>query len=121
MFHSFEDMPVWQKSLELSTMVFIKTINLPRSEDYGLTSQIRRSSNSLTGNIAEAFGGMTPMDKKNFYVFARGSANETKSHILYGIAVGYFLKEECHSILNGYEDLIFELNKIIKTLRDSRP
>lgn len=121
MFLSFEDMPVWQKSLELSTMVFSKTINLPRSEDYGLSSQIKRSSNGISGNIAEAFGRMTPMDKKNFYVFARGSANETKSHILYGIAVGYFIKEECQLILNRYEDLIFELNKIIKTLRDSKP
>ena len=64
---------------------------------------------------------MTPMDKKNFYEFARGSANETKSHILYGSAVGYFIKEECLSILIGYDDLIFELNKIIKTLRDSKP
>ncbi len=121
MYHSFEDMPVWQKSLELSGKIFILTINLPRSEDYGLTSQIRRSSNSISGNIAEAFGRMTPMDKKNFYVFARGSTFETKSHLLYGITVGYFIKDDCQLILKGYEDLIFELNKIIKTLRDSKP
>jgi four helix bundle protein len=64
---------------------------------------------------------MTPMDKKNFYVLARGSTFETKSHLLYGITVGYFIKEDCQLILKGYEDLIFDLNKIIKTLKDSKP
>lgn len=119
MYHSFEEMPVWQKSLELSSKVFELTISLPRSEDYGFTSQIRRSSNSISGNIAEAFGRMAPKDKKNFYVFARGSANETKSHLLYGITVGYFNEDSCKPILNGYDNLIFEINKIIKTLKDT--
>jgi four helix bundle protein len=119
MYHSFEEMPVWQKSLELSSKVYELTISLPRSEDYGLTSQIRRSSNSISGNIAEAFGRMAPNDKKNFYVFARGSANETKSHLLYGITVGYFSGDNCQPILHGYDILILEINKIIKTLKDT--
>ena len=38
-------MPVWQKAHKLAAEVFNLTINLPRSEDYGLTSQIRKSSN----------------------------------------------------------------------------
>ena len=119
MYSSFEDMPVWKKSLELSTIVFMMTTPLPRSEDYGLTSQIWRASNSVSGNIAEAFGRLYPKDKKNFYVFSRGSAFETKSHVLYGVKVGYFKEDECTLILKGYEDLIHELNKIIKTLKDS--
>jgi len=51
MYKSFRDMPVWQNALNLSAIVFELTISLPKSEDYGLTSQIRRSSNSVTGNI----------------------------------------------------------------------
>ena len=110
-------MPVWKKSIALSVLIFDFTISLPRCEDYGPTSQIRRSSNSVSGNIAEAFGRLTPKDKKNFYVSSRGSAYETKSHLLYGIAVGYFKEEDCLSILKGYEDLVFELNKIIKNIK----
>ena len=79
MYSSFEDMPVWKNSIALSGLIFNLTISLPRCEDYGLTSQIRRSSNSVSGNIAEAFGRLTPKDKKNFYVFSRGSAYETKA------------------------------------------
>ena len=53
-------MPVWQKAHQLSIEIFKITANLPRSEDYGLTSQIRRSSNSVPANIAEGFGRFHP-------------------------------------------------------------
>jgi four helix bundle protein len=43
-YKSFTEMPVWQKALKLATEVFKLSVMLPRSEDYGLTSQIRRSS-----------------------------------------------------------------------------
>lgn len=118
MYSSFEDMPVWKKSIDLSGLIFNLTISLPKWEDYGLTSQIRRSSNSVSGNTAEAFERLTPKDKMNFYVFSRGSAFETKSHLLYGITVGYFKEDDCKSILKSYEDLVYELNKIIKNLKD---
>jgi len=75
-----KDMPVWRASLELSKEVFNITSTLPRSEDYGLTSQIRRSANSINGNIAEGFGRQTSKDKANFYIMARGSVFEP-SHV----------------------------------------
>lgn len=53
---SFEDMPVWQKAMKLAVDVFGLTKNLPRNEDYGLTSQIRRAALSVSANIAEGFG-----------------------------------------------------------------
>jgi len=45
-YKSFIEMPVWQKAHRLAIEVFNLTINLPRSEDYGLTSQISKSSNA---------------------------------------------------------------------------
>jgi len=45
-------MPVWQKAIELAVSIFKLTEKLPRKEDYGLTSQIRRSASSGPGNIA---------------------------------------------------------------------
>jgi four helix bundle protein len=52
---SFEQMPVWQKAMDLAVKVHSITSTLPKSEDYGLTSQMRRSAVSISDNIAEGF------------------------------------------------------------------
>lgn len=116
MYKSFKEMPVWRKALELSVKVFKLSATLPKCEDYGLTSQIRRSSNSVTGNIAEAFGRKIKKDKGNFYIIARGSACETQSHLLYGQKVGCFQEFDTEEIINAYNELAHELNKILKSL-----
>jgi four helix bundle protein len=54
-YNSFEEMPVWQKAMDLAVIIFRLTEKLPRKEDYGLTSQIRRSTLSISGNLAEGF------------------------------------------------------------------
>jgi four helix bundle protein len=94
MYSSFEDMPVWQKGMELAERVFSITEKLPKKEDYGLTSQIRRSALSIPANIAEGFGRKHTKDKLNFYYDSRGSLAETKSHLVYGLRVGYFKQSE---------------------------
>jgi four helix bundle protein len=121
MYTSFTEMPVWQSALKLSVKVFRITMNLPRSEDYGLTSQIRRSANSVSSNIAEAFGRSSGKDKSNFYTYSRGSATETQNHLLYGFKVGYFEKSEVDLLITEYSSLIYNLNKILKTLSKSNP
>lgn len=47
-YKSFTEMPVWQNAHNLSIEIFKLSVVLPRSEDYGLTSQIRKSSNGVT-------------------------------------------------------------------------
>src|SRR5450759_4420705 len=106
-YKSFTEMPVWQKAHSLSAEVYELTIDLPRSEDYGLTSQIRRSSNGVGACIAEGFGRSTKKDKSNFYIIARGSSFETQSHLLYGNKVGYFEQEITKRLFDEYNDLIF--------------
>lgn len=116
MYKSFTEMPVWQKAHKLSIEVFYLTINLPKSEDYSLTSQIRRASGSVPANISEAFGRRTKKDKSNFYVIARGSVFETQNHLLYGEGVAYFQKEVVDDLIMQYDNLIYEINKIISSL-----
>ncbi len=55
-YNSFEEMPVWQKAMDMAVEIFSLTEGLPRREDYSLTSQIRRSSLSVPGNIVKGFG-----------------------------------------------------------------
>jgi four helix bundle protein len=110
-------MPVWKRAMEMAISVFELTETLPRKEDYGLTSQIRRSALSVSANIAEAFGREHTLDKLNFYYHSRGSLAETKNHLIYGKNVGYFKESEYKNILSYIEDVWLNLNKIISTLR----
>ncbi len=116
-YYSFTEMPVWQNASNLSTEVFKLSANLPRSEDYGLTSQLRRSSNSVSACIAESFGRNTKKDKAKFFVIARGSAFETQNHLHYGVRIGYFNKENAKVLIEQYDAIIFEINKLIKYMR----
>jgi len=116
MYRSFTEMPVWQKASELSVEIFTLCKDLPRSEDYGLTSQIRRSANSVSSNIAEGFGRKTNKDKIHFYIMARGSAFETQNHLIYGSKINYFSSDTVKQIEMQYSILIHDINKIIKTL-----
>jgi four helix bundle protein len=116
-YQSFEDMPVWQKAMELAQEVFSLTESLPRKEDYGLTSQIRRSALSVPGNLAEGYGRQHTKDKLNFYYASRGSLAETKNHLIYGQKVAYFKQSECLPARKLIEEVWKELNSLIRSLR----
>ncbi len=116
-FSSFEEMPVWKKGMELAQKIHVATEGLPRKEDYGLTSQIRRSALSIPGNLAEGFGRKHTKDKLNFYYAARGSLAETKSHLLYGRGVGYFKDADCLELKESISGIWQELNALIRSLQ----
>jgi four helix bundle protein len=105
--------------MEIAEEVFRLTRTLPRSEDYGYTSQVRRSALSISANLAEGFGREHTNDKVHLYRVARGSATETQSHLEYGRRVGY-IDADSHAKLDGrLASLIHDINKIITTLKGS--
>ena len=115
-------MPVWEKAIDLAKKIFHLTEILPKREDYGLTSQIRRSALSISGNIAEGFGRKHTKNKLNFYYDARGSLCETKNHLIYGQSVGYFTKSKVTENNALIENIWKELNSLIATLEiNSKP
>lgn len=116
-YRSFEDMPVWQQAMDMAENVFQLTETLPRKEDFGLTSQIRRSALSVSANLAEGYGRQHIKDKLNFYYDARGSLSETKSHLIYGNRVGYFTDAEREAAAEAIDAVWQELNSLISALR----
>lgn len=115
-YNSFEEMPVWQKAMDLAVRIFELTEKLPKKEDYGLTSQIRRSGLSVPGNLAEGFGRKHTKDKLNFYYDSRGSLAETKNHLIYSHRVGYFTKTDFDKNSNLIQEVWKELNSLISSL-----
>ena len=116
MYKDFQELPVWQLAMNIAVEIFNLTESLPRKEDYGLTSQIRRSALSISDNIAEGFGRSHTADKSKFYIYSRASANETKNQLIYGTKVGYFNEEKVTMLINIVNNIIESLNKLIKSL-----
>ncbi|NML68324.1 four helix bundle protein [Chryseobacterium sp. RP-3-3] len=119
MIKDFTEMPVWQKAMDIAERCFLISADLPKEEDYALTSQLRRSAQSMAANIAEGFGRRTAKDKSRFYDISRGSAFETKNHLMYGNRVKYFSENDCLEIQILIDEVIFDLNKITNYLKNN--
>ena len=86
--------------------------SFPAYEKYDLVSQIRRSSKSITANIAEGYGRYHYLDSLHYYSIARGELNETLAHLINSKVLGFVDQEEfeelyhlirqTEQILNGY-------------------
>lgn len=74
--YSFEKLNVWQKARKLSVVIYKVTKDFPKEEMFGLTSQMRRCSISISSNIAEGTGRHSAKDKARFTEIAYGSALE---------------------------------------------
>ena len=120
MYKTFKDMPIWKKAMEIAETIYKLTENLPRKEDFGFTSQIRRSALSISANIAEAFGRNHTFDKINFYYMSRGSLTETQSHLEYGKRVGYISEDLAERVEKSLFELYNDINKVIITLKQSK-
>lgn len=79
---NFRELKVWEKGHELTLAVYEATRTFPRDEQYGLTSQIRRSCASIPANIAEGCGRGSNEDLGRFLQMAMGSATELEYHLL---------------------------------------
>lgn len=117
MYRSFKEMPVWREAMAVAEDVFRISEEFPRKEDYGLTTQLRRSALSISANIAEAFGRKHSLDKRNFYYYARGSAMETENHLEYARRVGYVDGRSIGQLNQRLRELYAHLNKVIASLK----
>ena len=109
----FEDIVVWQKSHQLTLLIYNITKTFPRTEEFGLTSQMRRAAVSVSSNIVEGFKRATTKDSVHFYTIAEGSLEELKYQLLLARDLSYVnidtyndLKEKSNEVgklLNGWK------------------
>ena len=117
---SYKDLIVWQKSMELATLVFQVTKSFPKSEQYGLINQIRRAAFSIPSNIAEGFcrGGRAEFRQFLQIAFASGAELETELEIAKNIEI---LQERDYTILiSKLGEIMRMLNKMITNIRNDQ-
>jgi len=103
------ELKVFQLSFEVGMAIFRITKSFPKEELYSLTDQIRRSSRSVSGNLAEAFRKRRyPKAFVSKLSDSEGEAAETQVWLDYALECGY-LDKETHAVLNDKYDHVIAM------------
>jgi four helix bundle protein len=97
--------------------IYRSTQTFPKTETYGLASQLRRAAVSVPSNIAEGQARLTTGEFKQFLGHARGSLMEVETQILIARDLGYLECDESNSLLS----LAAEVGRILNGLLASLP
>lgn len=114
---NFYDLRVWQDAHQLSLAIYAITKHFPKEEQFGLVSQMRRASSSITANIAEGFGRFHYNDKVRFYHQARGSAVELQDHLFLSRDLKYISEDDARAMLARADLVMKELNGLINSTK----
>lgn len=109
---SFRDLIVWQRSMDLSVLVYRITRDFPRDETYGLANQLRRSAVSIPSNIAERPGRLNTREFRQFLGIARGPTCELQTQLELAFRLG--LGEP--RLIKEAEVLSHEIGRMIFTI-----
>jgi len=108
-----ETLQIWRRSLEFTKLICMDILpKMPSPEKWALTAQLRRSVQSIPANIAEGYGRFYFQESVRFCYIARGSLEETFSHLTLAHSLGYISDgvykdlnseiQELRRMLNGY-------------------
>ena len=107
----FEDLPVWNRAIELAASVFELTSRPAFKYRGDLVNQIRRAALSVSNNIAEGFERGSTRDLINFLYIARGSCGESRSMMRFALTLGGLEGEKA-----GIEDVAARCANVSKQL-----
>jgi four helix bundle protein len=112
-FQSYQQLIVWQKSVDLTVDIYRLTRGFPADERFGMTSQIRRAVMSISNNISEGHGRATKGEFLFSLSVARGSANEVENCLLVSQRLEFAPQTDI-------EPLLTRINSILRMLARHR-
>lgn len=113
---SYKDLIVWQKSMDLVVLVYKATDSFPKSELYGLVSQMRRAAVSVPSNISEGKMRGTRKDFCHFLVNAFGSGAELETQLEISKRLNFINTDDLEKICNLLSEVMRMLNSLIGKL-----
>ena len=112
--YSFEKLNVYQLARGLRKDIYKISGDFPKDELFGLTSQIRRSTNSISDNLAEGSGRATSLDKAKFTNIAYTSALETVNHIIGAYDLEYIDESRYTRLRVKLDEILNKLNSLYR-------
>lgn len=112
---------VWLRAKDFALKVYKQVLPLlPAEEKWNLNQQLRRSSLSISANIAEGHGRFYYQDNVRFCYIARGSLDETLSHLTFALEMKYISAELYKEFESEGEEIDKMLNGYIAFLKKSK-
>ena len=115
MIHKFSDLFVWQKSIAFVKEIYRITTKYPKSELFGLTSQIQRAAISMPANIAEGCGRNSNKEFSRFIDIAIGSAFELETLLQISFELNYIEELEYNTLMKD----LYEIQKMMYDLQQT--
>ena len=116
---SYKELIVWQKSFELSLLVYRLTKNFPKEELYALVSQIRRAVVSIPSNIAEGYCRQRKLEYIQFLQIAFASGAELETQLLIAKNLKYISLSDFKRANALLEEVMKMLNSLISKIKTS--
>jgi len=113
----FERLEVWQDSRDLVAEVYKMTNEFPTEEKYGMISQLKRASTSISANIAEGMSRSTDKEKAHFINIAFGSAIEVINFLVLACDLKYIDDQAYTMLREKTEKVTNKLNGLHRTLK----
>lgn len=117
---SFQDLNIWKEAHQLTLEIYRITSKFPKSEMFGLISQIQRAAVSVPGNIAEGMGRNTTKELLSFTYNSRGSLSEVIYYLILSRDLGYLRKDDFDKLYERYNGLAKGINVFISRLKDKQ-
>lgn len=114
--NSYKELLIWQKAIMLTTEIYKITERFPKSELYGLTSQMRRAAVPIPANIAEGWGRQYQQEYIQFLRTARGSATELETQIIISENLKLLPGKDFEILMNKATEVIKMLNATLTAL-----
>lgn len=117
---NFYDLNAWKESHLLVLEIYKITSNFPKEEMFGVISQLKRASSSITANIAEGFARYHYKDKIRFYYQARGSAAEVQNFLLLAKDLHFIDIEICKKLGLKAKEAQQLINGLIRSIDNQK-
>ena len=103
--HNFRKLDTWLDGVELADTIYTLTASFPKTEIYGLSSQMQRAAVSVPSNIAEGSGKGSDRDFARFVSISLGSLFELETQIEIAYRRGYISTEAYYALRPKVESL----------------
>lgn len=114
---NYEDLEVWQRAHGLTIQLYRVTERFPRTELFGLTSQIRRAAGSIGANLAEGCGRWSDAELARYVRIAMGSASELQNHLRLAMDLGFLCETDHRASIRDLTSIREMLTAFLRTLR----